>query len=68
MVGSETVLVDDPCLLPDVETFFPPTRIVLDRRGRILKSAELNLFQTTTSPVWIFTEIHELKDLFPHVT
>lgn len=68
VVGSETVLVDNPHLLPDAENIFPPVRIVLDRRGRILKSPELNLFQKTTSPVWIFTENHELKEIFPHVT
>lgn len=68
VVGSETVLVDNPILLPDIVTNFPPVRIVLDRRGRILKNPKLNLFQTTTNPVWIFTENPELKELFPHVT
>lgn len=68
VVGSETVLIDDPLLLPDVETIFPPVRIVLDRRGRILKSPKLDLFQTTTSPVWIFTENPKLEELFSHVT
>lgn len=68
VVGSETVLIDDPRLLPDVETIFPPVRIVLDRRGRILKSPKLDLFQTTTSPVWIFTENPKLEELFSHVT
>lgn len=68
VVGSETVLVDNPILLPDIVTNFPPVRIVLDRRGRILKNPKLNLFQTTTNPVWIFTENPKLKELFPHVT
>ncbi|MGK0612247.1 RibD family protein, partial [Enterococcus faecalis] len=49
VVGSKTVLVDDPQLLPTAETTFPPVRIVLDRRGRIFKSPKLNLFQTATS-------------------
>jgi len=68
VVGSKTVLVDDPQLLPNAETTFPPVRIVLDRRGRIFKSPKLNLFQTATSPVWIFTENPERKELLPHVT
>lgn len=68
LVGSETVLVDDPCLLPEETSDFLPVRIILDRRGRVLARPELVLFQTASSPVWIFTENPRQVDLPAHVT
>lgn len=68
LVGSETVLVDNPNLLSDEATVFPPVRIVLDRRGRIFNYPNLNIFQPATTPVWVFTENSEIKEVLPHVT
>ncbi|EAG2306595.1 bifunctional diaminohydroxyphosphoribosylaminopyrimidine deaminase/5-amino-6-(5-phosphoribosylamino)uracil reductase RibD, partial [Listeria monocytogenes] len=55
LVGSQTVLTDDPTLLTTIETSFPPIRIVVDRRGRTLSQPQLALFADDSAPVWIFT-------------
>ncbi|MFV0497313.1 MAG: bifunctional diaminohydroxyphosphoribosylaminopyrimidine deaminase/5-amino-6-(5-phosphoribosylamino)uracil reductase RibD [Candidatus Fimivivens sp.] len=67
VIGSETALIDNPCLLPEKSAVFPPVRIILDRRGRLLSHLELNLFRDSTSPVWIFTEQEKVCALPPHV-
>jgi diaminohydroxyphosphoribosylaminopyrimidine deaminase/5-amino-6-(5-phosphoribosylamino)uracil reductase len=56
LVGSQTVLTDDPLLLPAEKRAFLPYRVVLDRRGRLFEHKELKIFQEKTSPVLIFTE------------
>lgn len=55
LVGSETVLVDNPNLLTTLNLKHPPVRIVLDRRGRTLKQPTLKLFTASDVPVYIFT-------------
>lgn len=66
VVGSQTVLTDNPTLLTTEKTKFPPIRIILDRRGRTLKK-DLNLFKDASAPVWIFTEQKERVTLPSHV-
>ncbi|EOK07949.1 bifunctional diaminohydroxyphosphoribosylaminopyrimidine deaminase/5-amino-6-(5-phosphoribosylamino)uracil reductase RibD [Enterococcus faecalis] len=56
LVGSETILIDDPLLLTTRKFQFPPVRIVLDRRGRILANSKLSIFKEFSVPVLIFTE------------
>jgi diaminohydroxyphosphoribosylaminopyrimidine deaminase/5-amino-6-(5-phosphoribosylamino)uracil reductase len=67
VVGSETVLIDNPSLLPTPQTAFLPVRIILDRRGRVQERPELHIFQETHSPVWIFTENANYQNLPQHV-
>lgn len=67
VIGSETVLVDNPQLLPATGTSFLPVRIVLDRRGRLLEKQELHIFQDASNPVWLFTENAERYRLPQHV-
>lgn len=43
LVGSETVLVDNPSLLGKNSSLYPPIRIVLDRRGRIFAKKDLHI-------------------------
>lgn len=65
LVGSETVLIDDPELLATAPEF-PPLRVIIDRRGRTLRQ-ELALFKRATSPVLIFTEVAAYGDFPKHV-
>lgn len=66
VVGSQTVLTDNPTLLSTQKSKFPPLRIIIDRRGRTLNK-DLKLFKEDTSPVWIFTENTNSLSLPPHV-
>lgn len=69
LVGSETILVDDPTLLPDLISVYPPLRVILDRRGRIFSRRELNIFKSAKAPVIVFTEVVEpIENLPPHLT
>ncbi len=68
LVGSQTVLTDDPTLLTTIETSFPPIRIVVDRRGRTLSQPQLALFADESAPVWIFTQQAAVSDLPAHVS
>lgn len=69
LVGSGTVLTDNPSLLTTRLTPFPPIRIVLDRRGRTLKHTQLTLFKNSGAPVLILTETaHQVANLPEHVT
>lgn len=53
LVGSETILVDNPLL--SIRTYpkplYPPIKIIIDRRGRL--SLKENVFKDT--PTWVFT-------------
>lgn len=53
LVGSETVLIDNPKLDTRLVKGRNPTRIVLDRRRRLLNKRELNIFNPT-APVLLF--------------
>lgn len=67
LVGSQTVLTDDPQLLPAIIGLYPPVRVVLDRRGRTLTQPNLKLFKDARVPVWIFTEQQPPSALPEHV-
>ncbi|EJN94299.1 bifunctional diaminohydroxyphosphoribosylaminopyrimidine deaminase/5-amino-6-(5-phosphoribosylamino)uracil reductase RibD [Streptococcus ratti] len=67
LVGSETVLVDNPSLLGKNSSLYPPIRIVLDRRGRIFAKKDLHIFTDDKAPVYIFSQ-QEVADLPSHVT
>ncbi|WP_430611629.1 bifunctional diaminohydroxyphosphoribosylaminopyrimidine deaminase/5-amino-6-(5-phosphoribosylamino)uracil reductase RibD [Enterococcus sp. DIV0876] len=68
LVGSQTVLTDDPTLLTTTKSPFPPIRMVVDRRGRVLSQTQLALFSDALAPVWIFTEQVSDRERPPHVT
>ncbi len=65
LVGSETVLLDNPTLLAADECVFQPSQIVLDRRGRTLARDDLDIFQNQRSPVLVFTEKKVRQSLLP---
>ena len=65
LVGSETILIDDPQLLSTKKSQFPPIRIVLDRRGRVLNNSKLTIFKDPSVPVLIFTESSEYSKRLP---
>lgn len=53
LVGSETVLIDNPKLTPRLHKGRAPARIALDRRRRLLARRELEIFRPT-APVLLF--------------
>lgn len=68
LVGSETILIDNPNLFSTKKSQFPPFRIVLDRRGRVLADLDnptLNIFIDASIPVLIFTEFTEYPNHIP---
>ncbi|MBU5593869.1 bifunctional diaminohydroxyphosphoribosylaminopyrimidine deaminase/5-amino-6-(5-phosphoribosylamino)uracil reductase RibD [Amphibacillus sp. MSJ-3] len=66
LVGSQTVLTDNPFLLGSGQGLHP-IRMVLDRRGRLFNQLDLNIFTNQASPVWIFTEQKVELSLPEHV-
>lgn len=55
MVGSQTVLMDNPyltCRLPGIEPAAQPIRVVLDRRGRVPADAHV-ITSAAETPTWI---------------
>lgn len=56
MIGSNTAIIDNPSLLTTVTTDFPPIRIIVDRRGRLLNHLNIKLLTDKLSPTWIFTQ------------
>lgn len=68
LVGSQTILTDNPSLMTTKKSLFPPIRVVLDRRGRTLDQKEFALFQQVEAPVWIFTERKAFSKVPDHVT
>ncbi len=67
LVGSQTVLTDDPELLSTVSLKFPPVRVIVDRRGRLFNHLGLRIFTDSNAPVWIITEQTEYPQLPTHV-
>lgn len=63
MIGSNTAIVDNPSLLTSVRTDYPPIRIVIDRRGRLLAHQDLHLLTDGLAPTWIFTQNSDLVHL-----
>lgn len=54
LVGSETALIDDPQLTVRWRQMdYPPIRIILDRRGRVVPT--LKLATDSVAPTWLFT-------------
>ncbi|WP_125981253.1 bifunctional diaminohydroxyphosphoribosylaminopyrimidine deaminase/5-amino-6-(5-phosphoribosylamino)uracil reductase RibD [Loigolactobacillus iwatensis] len=53
LVGSGTVLADDPKLTVRQQLKYPPVRVVLDRRGRITPAQQVT---DNAAPTWLFTE------------
>src|SRR5699024_10932322 len=66
LVGSQTILTDNPFLLGRDQTLHP-IRMILDRRGRLFDQPDLNIFKNQASPVWIFTEQKVDLSLAKHV-
>lgn len=66
MTGSRTILADDPKLLPNVITDFPPVRIILDRRGQALDFEKYQIYQEAV-PVWVFTKNDSIANTPEHV-
>lgn len=55
LVGSETVLIDDPALTIRSNVVpYPPLRIVLDRRGRTVDQ-KFQLWRDGLAETWLFT-------------
>ena len=61
LVGSNTAIIDNPSLLTTVQTDYPPIRIIIDRRGRLLQHKDLKLLTDGQAQTWIFTQNSELK-------
>lgn len=66
LVGSRTVLADDPQLLTTGDTEYPPIRIILDRQGVTLDFQKFKLYQSDL-PIWIFTGHHTANQIPNHV-
>ncbi len=60
MIGSSTAIIDDPSLLTSVKTDYPPIRVIVDRRGRLLNHLDLKVLTDHQSLTWIFTQNKDL--------
>lgn len=60
MIGSSTAIIDDPILRTNVKSDYPPIRIIIDRRGRLLNHLRLRLL-SDTNPTWIFTQNKQMS-------
>lgn len=67
LVGSQTILTDNPILKASLNHQFQPTRVVLDRRGRLFETDKLKIFLDNESSVIIFTEKTEIGETPNHV-
>lgn len=66
LVGSRTVMADNPELLPNIITDFPPIRIILDRRGETLDFKKYQIYRKK-APVWVFTGMHKQGHVPAHI-
>lgn len=64
MIGSETAIIDNPHLLAIPSPQYAPVRIILDRRGRLMKWSDLFILTDRQAPTWIFTENKAMVDKF----
>lgn len=64
VIGSTTAIIDDPTLLTTKGGKYPPIRIILDRRGRLLQHPQLQLLTDHQAPTWLFTTNQALKNKF----
>ena len=62
VIGSTTAIVDNPTLTPIPRPAHLPTRVVLDRRGRLADHRDLHLLNDGLAPTWVFTADPQLKD------
>lgn len=67
LVGANTVLTDNPKLLGQKTSLFPPLRVILDKKGGIFDRPELNIFIDNQAPVLIFSQ-RKVESLPHHVT
>lgn len=67
LVGSQTVIIDDPKLTTTAKLYQPPVRIVLDRRGRLFNHQNRVIFEDASAQVWLFTESKEEVTFPDHV-
>lgn len=56
LVGSQTVLTDNPSLLGRQTSIFPPVRVVLDQSGKLFHQPDLTLLEDGKAPLLIFSE------------
>lgn len=61
VIGSQTAIIDNPSLLTTVKSSYPPVRIILDRRGRLVDHWELKLLTDRRASTWIMTENPQVK-------
>lgn len=61
MIGSTTAIIDNPILGTNIKSDYPPIRIIIDRRGRLLNHLHLNLLSDTNS-TWIFTQTEQMAE------
>ncbi|WP_152655592.1 bifunctional diaminohydroxyphosphoribosylaminopyrimidine deaminase/5-amino-6-(5-phosphoribosylamino)uracil reductase RibD [Oceanobacillus sp. CFH 90083] len=66
IAGSGTVLADNPKLLPNEITDFPPIRIILDRKGVTLDFEKYQIYREAI-PVWVFTKNDAIENIPDHV-
>lgn len=61
LVGSETVIIDNPYLniRTEPKPLYPPIKIIIDRRGRVDINA--NIFKDTST--WVFTCNHKFNNI-----
>ncbi|MCY1689793.1 bifunctional diaminohydroxyphosphoribosylaminopyrimidine deaminase/5-amino-6-(5-phosphoribosylamino)uracil reductase RibD [Exiguobacterium sp. SL14] len=59
LVGSETVLVDDPALTLRTETGIEPIRVIVDRRGRVPETAQV--FRDGKNPTYWLTSVPRIS-------
>lgn len=63
LIGSSTVITDNPNMLTDVDSKYQPIRVVLDRRGRLLNHPGVNLLNNENVETWIFTQNDNVKNM-----
>lgn len=56
LVGSQTVLTDNPTLGTTAKLEHQPWRVIMDRRGRLFEQAHLKIWQATVYPTLVYTE------------
>ncbi|GGP11850.1 bifunctional diaminohydroxyphosphoribosylaminopyrimidine deaminase/5-amino-6-(5-phosphoribosylamino)uracil reductase RibD [Oceanobacillus neutriphilus] len=66
LIGSGTILADNPKLLPDIITDFPPVRLILDRKGITLDFEKFQIYREAV-PIWVFTKNDSIKNTPDHV-
>lgn len=63
LIGSSTVIMDNPNMLTDVKSKYQPIRVVLDRRGRLLNHPGVNLLNNENVETWLCTQNDNVKNM-----